>query len=534
MTRLVSAAMQGWIAGFAAWAVWTTAGIFLRAPLASVAAGLPLCLLAGVVTGWRDYRQPIPQPAIGPGWAAPGNGALLATLLAAGAIASLPFAGAALLQPCWGIAAAAMLAVVVMRENKGTAPIGPEAEERDGGPLKIALLATAMVLALGVTILSNRSDADDYRYLWMAVHPAHHPDVPILHLFQPRFEINPGATIHVYTLHPYEILAASIAFFTGWPAEWSYYYVLPPLNAILTVTELYLGARLFLGRDAAWAVPLAVLLLVAWGQTHRDIGNFAFVRLFQGKALLVSWALPAVFRFAVRAGRERTPVAALPLVAAMLAAFGTTHVGIALAPLAAAIGLFAGWPSGGALVTLCLSGGAAALLWGAAIQLPRIVPLPETHTQTEVYTALSLVFPADIRSMLILGSSALASLVLPPPARRLAARALAMALIMAINPFVMALLSHIVPSLKWRALWPFPFTLFASVCLVAAARAEMARWRLPLFTGLALVLFLTSGNWTIAEANGNHFGDLGLKADDTLKSWLSGNTDERIPREVNE
>jgi hypothetical protein len=46
-----------------------------------------------------------------------------------------------------------------------------------------------------------------------------------------------------------------------------------------------------------WIIGLLFFFVVmlAWGDVHRSLANFGFVRLFQGKAVFVSAVVPALF-----------------------------------------------------------------------------------------------------------------------------------------------------------------------------------------------------------------------------------------------
>src|SRR6185437_5778018 len=72
------------------------------------------------------------------------------------------------------------------------------------------------------------------------------------------------------------------------------------------------------------------LVVLALGETHRDYGNFAFERLFQGKSILVTGMVPVIAGSAL-------------LFAAQVAALGVSASALFVAPAAAALGLAGGW-----------------------------------------------------------------------------------------------------------------------------------------------------------------------------------------------
>jgi len=71
--------------------------------------------------------------------------------------------------------------------------------------------------------------------------------------------------------------------------------VFPPVFSVLSILA---GALLL--RFVAEAMALALIILVVLvilGETHHSYGNFAFVRMHQGKAVLVTLMVPLIFFF---------------------------------------------------------------------------------------------------------------------------------------------------------------------------------------------------------------------------------------------
>ena len=58
--------------------------------------------------------------------------------------------------------------------------------------------------------------------------------------------------------------------------------------------------RLLTPRWWLWSVGVLIVILVAAGETHRWYGNFAFVRIWQGKAVFLSVALPLIYAYGLR------------------------------------------------------------------------------------------------------------------------------------------------------------------------------------------------------------------------------------------
>ncbi len=520
-TRL-SVVVTGVVVSFAAWGLLATIGIALRAGLQTIAWGVFPAVTTGVAASLWEWRRVAPPVRPEPAWTAPTPMARAATLAAAAGMAALPFTDHAL-AAAWWVAVGLMAAILYLRENNASAlPAADETCRWD-----TALLGLAAVIAIAVTILSNRPQWEDFHYLFMVEHARHNPARPIYDLFTSY-----AGRGEVYAWHPREVLVAGLSRLTGISVLVWYYYVLPILHAVMTVTVIYLSARYFAARDAAWVTVVCVVSLVAWGEVHQTFGNFSFARMFHGQAVVASWAAPAAFLFGLRFGRERSLASFMLAAAAVLCAYAQWHTGAVVAPLAVLVGALAAWPSRGKVDAPLLAMGLAALLFGAFVaaahqfpaywNLQRFVPAAD---------GLTKVFPPDFRSMVALAMVVLTGVMLPGTASRLATRAAFFGLILVLDPYGMQLLSSAISSLSFRVLWGFPFALFLGLGVVAAARLEMLRWRVPVVTGTVLVAFLASGQWITAATNRNAFGDAGFKIFPELLQWQQRDED-RLPSTV--
>ena len=517
LERGISAGVTGALVFFAVWGLIAVAAIASHAGLAAVTPGLFAALAAGTAACAWEWRRAQPSPPREASWAAPSPPVLAAGLLAAGLTGLLPFIGP-WQRLAWGTITLLVAAVIVRREGGESAVSSPSCPSRFDG----FFLAVAVLVAISVTVLSNRPQPEDYRYLWMLVRQLHHPDWPILDLFT----VTPGRQ-EVYVWHPREVLLAALQRQTGVSILTWYYYVLPILHAALTTAVLYLCAQWFTEEDAAKVTALCVLLLVAWGEAHTTFGNFSFARMFHGQAAQASWAAPAAFLFGLRFGRERSLGRFLLLTAAVLSAFVQWHTGAVVGPLAAVTGALAAWPCRGRAQAPLLALG---LLVAFAVAFQIVGRLaPAYHILNDggesAVKGLAEVFPPDFRSGLAMTTAALAGLALHGEASRLATRAFFFGLVFCINPYVRETLSHAVTSLSFRLLWAFPFVLFLGLGLAAAARLEMRRWRMPVVSAAALALFLMSGLWITAADNANAFGDYGYKILPHLREWVDSGAD---------
>ena len=194
----------------------------------------------------------------------------------------------------------------------------------------LVLISAAVAL---FTLLVNRPDSDDIAYMRRAVvqaaclrspvlvsnvtYDANVPDVvPTQYLASYEVLIGlTGRTLHCDLLNLYfNVFAAG----TALAVPWVYYLLfcaweLGPKAAVLAV----LGAMLFLVLD---------------GNTHWSPGNFAFVRLWQGKCALVTLGLPLVLLLSWRFLRRPAWTTWYPVFLSGIFAVGLSATGLFLMP----------------------------------------------------------------------------------------------------------------------------------------------------------------------------------------------------------
>ncbi|MGH0029447.1 MAG: DUF6077 domain-containing protein [Myxococcota bacterium] len=200
--------------------------------------------------------------------------------------------------------------------------------------------AEASLLAIGVVCALyalgvHRPDADDAFYVNLAVAAIDRPELPLLarDTLHGRFDL----PIHypAYRLHSWELLNAAIAKLLGLPALAVFHFVAAAGAALLAplahaVLFRRLTPRWWIWTTLAWAVVLA-----APGETHRWYGNFAFVRIWQGKGVFLFVLLPLVHAYALDFARRGDRRSWWALAAAQVAALGCTSSALWAAPVGA-------------------------------------------------------------------------------------------------------------------------------------------------------------------------------------------------------
>lgn len=158
-------------------------------------------------------------------------------------------------------------------------------------------LAVLMFLGMILPTILFRPDADDSYYLPNVIFALTHPGQPITDEIRglAAVPLEPFRSAHWATSTAYDYLTASVAYWTGLPALDIRYFWLPGLGGFVLVTGCFLLLRELTEKesDALIATFALLALYLIWVEQHRDPGNFAFLRMFQAKAVLMTAVLPA-------------------------------------------------------------------------------------------------------------------------------------------------------------------------------------------------------------------------------------------------
>jgi hypothetical protein len=230
-------------------------------------------------------------------------------------------------------------------------------EPQDGKWIRLGLWGLALV-CLGLTLWAHRADFDDAFYINMAVHAADYPAEALLSRDTMHGIEGLPLALSVYRIQSFELLAGAIAWLTPWEAIEVLHVFFPALIALMIPFGLALLLRRLV--PGAWllALAFALLFLFAAGDPHRSFGNFSFMRLQQGKSVLLTLILPLVMHYAMAFGERPGLRSFLLLSAVQIAALGTNVTALWLAPTCAMLALLAVLP--------CSMGGLRRLGWGLA------------------------------------------------------------------------------------------------------------------------------------------------------------------------
>jgi len=334
----------------------------------------------------------------------------------------------------------------------------------------IALLVVAA--AVCITLVASRPDADDAFYRSVSATLLRFPQQPVLvHDTLYRLPDVP-ILLQFYRLSNYDVLVGALARITGADHMVVAYLVLPSLFAAFCV----LGWAYLLRRIVPVRWPWVLLILfgcvLALGEMHRAYGNFAFVRLFQGKAILVTGMVPVVAGSALRFARHGGTRHWLLLFAAQIAALGVSASALFVAPAAAALGLAGGWSTNAASSRRFVVGMLASVyVFGAGWVMASVTHGGQALVSSSPMPGVQQILDDtwgwwSTRLLLVALLAAWAFVVNPVRARYLSAGAFFFLLVV-LNPYTVRVVADHFVGVRtyWRLTWALPLPLFLAVLL---------------------------------------------------------------------
>jgi hypothetical protein len=361
--------------------------------------------------------------------------------------------------------------------------------------------------------VTHRVDPDDSQYLNFVVTAMDFPLEPLFShsgLWQdPKVPLE----LPIYKFHTYELLVAALSDVFGVHHKTVYYLILAPVFGGIAVL-LHWKLAQHLVPQYAFSVLLArLVLMIARGESHREFGNFAFVRLFQGKSLLVTIGLPLCLLLGLRFAEFPDGRRALPLGMAIIASTGLSSSAFGTVPFAVAAALCGGFLGASRVVVKrIIAVGLASGLFLGAIGLFLVASIKSGNEIHGVSlfgsgTGLSIVLGEGILGELILVLFPIAPLFVAGFRRRRLYAVTTLILVGAVlNPWSGDFLAkNLDKALEWRLFWSVPFVISASISMVglAALLAQKVPWLkryAVLLIMFAAVLFF-SGQSSVSPGN---------------------------------
>ncbi len=374
-------------------------------------------------------------------------------------------------------------------------------------------IAALMVFGAALVAFTHRPDQDDSQYLNFVVTAIDFP-------FDPLFSHSglwqePGVPLEqpIYRFHTYELLIAALSDIFNVPHKTLYYLILAPIFGGIAVLVHWRLAEYLVPQYALSVLLAWLVLIIALGASHQEFGNFAFVRLFQSKSLLVTIGLPLCLLLGLRFAEVPDVPRALTLGMGIIASTGLTTSALATVPFVVGATLCGGLvgASRGAAMRL-ISGGLVSGLFLCAIGFFLIA---STKSVTGVHgvswsgsgAGLSTVLGDGVLGALILVLFPIAPLfVVGYKRQKLYALTSLIFVGLVVNPWMADFLAkNLNEALAWRLFWSVPFVTSTSISLVGltallAENVPRLKRQILLLTLLILILGF-SEQWSISSSN---------------------------------
>ena len=446
--------------------------------------GLPVAALIAAVATFAWFRLPISARQLSPiATGKRGISGSTETLIAQTiGNRAAPFAVLALAIAWVGLLSAgmpypvfwwiALLAIggAWMANLRGESP--PAAEDHAGkhDAWIVLLVATAAVC---ITLVANRPDADDAFYRSISATLLRYPQQPVL-LHDTLYRLpDVPILLQFYRLSSYDVLVGALARITGVDHLVVAYLILPSVFAAFCVLAWAYLLRRIVPARWPWVLLILFACTLALGETHRAYGNFAFVRLFQGKAMLVTVMVPVVAGSALLFARHGGLRHWLLLFAAQIAALGVSASALFVAPAAAALGLAGGWSANaagsrrfavGMLASVYVFGAGwamASVAHGGAEDLVSTSPMPA------VMPILDDTWGSWSTRLLLVALIAAWVFVRDPVRARYLSAGAFFFLLAVLNPYTIRIVADHLVGVRtyWRLTWALPLPFFLAVLL---------------------------------------------------------------------
>ena len=386
------------------------------------------------------------------------------------------------------------------------------------------IVAAICVAAVAVTLIANRPDADDSFYLSIPATLLRFRDQPILLHDTIYHDLSQPIQLLVYRVHSYEVLIGTLAKLLNLPPIVVAHTLLPPCFAGLTIIGWTQLLKVISPRHWASALVALFLCVLMLGEAHHSYGNFAFVRLFQGKAVLATTIVPIVIYLIIVFSRSGSLRHWLLLFAAQIGAVGMSSTAIFIIPIVAIIAFASAWrPRAGATTRLAIGLAASSYVAMAGFWLIAITHGGEgfanSHDLPSMFDMLMDTFGSW--SMAIVLTTLLCAWAFTETASTRAffiGFALGFFLLV-LNPFTMNFVAHHLSgySTYWRLTWVAPIPCMFAVIAIGV----YGRWKTiqpNRFVGNTIVVcacvaiaMLFSHINSLRPANGVALGEPGLK-----------------------
>lgn len=392
-----------------------------------------------------------------------------------------------------------------------------------------------------VILFFHRSDLDDVGYLQVIVQTLLYPDLPLLGFDSSLGEISQMFRFSPYKISTYELFVALISSSFSIDFLRVYYIWLPLLTGAITVMSAYVFTRWFLpSKFALIAVGIFILIVIAWGETHIAYGNRLFLRLYQGKGLIIAIGAPLCFVSGLMLVRRPSINSLLVFSLSLVGMIGFSSSGLVSSVIVccifAIVSLFL-VRERRTLAALALVVSiiypVAVYLWLREINIMS-VPLSERGTFLPVDSSFGL----DIRRSIALGSLACGTYFLLAKKRIEFFLIVIVSIGIVLNPVFTGFVTSVgSANMSWRIAWAIPIPLLVAVGLASGLMHlgqqfsfKKMTWA-PILSFIFLLIFLLGGKWVLDSKNNAKFHSPSLKlSEDFYLARNVANELKKIPR----
>jgi hypothetical protein len=381
------------------------------------------------------------------------------------------------------------------------------------------IVCSVAAAAVCVTLFASRPDGDDAFYRSISATLLRFPHQPVL-LHDTLYRLpDVPILLQFYRLGSYDVLVATLARITGADHLTVAYLILPSVFAVFCVLAwAYLLRRIV---PARWPSVLLILFLcvLALGEAHRAYGNFAFVRIFQGKAILATGMVPVIAGSALLFARHGGLRRWLLLFAAQIAALGVSASALFVAPAAAALGLAGGWSANASSTRRFAAGMLASIyVFGAGWAIASVTHGGQALVSSSPMPAIPQILDDtwgwwSTRLLLVALLAAWAFVRDPVRARYFSAGAFFL-LLAVLNPYTVRVVAdHFVGVYTyWRLTWALPLPLLLAVLLHGLIERALRMRPRVLAAGacVALAVFAVVFGWRFGTLRSANTVTLGL------------------------
>lgn len=368
------------------------------------------------------------------------------------------------------------------------------------------LLSLGLVGSI-ISLIANRPDADDYYYIPNAVFYTQNPNTLMGFEVHYLFSSTPLASFAWATSNAYEYIQALIAF--GFRIDFlSVYYLLMPAIAGFMIPLAFFLAIIHFSdnvRSAIAGTLITVCVLLLLGETHRTFGNFSFVRIFQGKSILLSLGIPLFIAFSIDYFAKPSPLTWAGLFFVATALVGTSSTTAFILPALSSILSLAYIVSIKKYKFQIVAGYFTSLLYVIMIALYIFIfwrtgidntsPANQNWPTTFLgHAEFFINYKTPLTPLLTIGSTFLAILLLKEKQRKFLVVWTVVSIGVFLNPITSSfLIEHITSAnVYWRMFYVYPFPLVVGI-LSSAVFTQTRRlsptkqFSLALFTSIILL-----------------------------------------------